>query len=516
MPLLAMWSTTTVRCATSSAEAAAAPLSAEVNSGRVRQSMRRKNARNHLRKSLGSSYSSERGDDQNGAQHHPTTPTGGSTSLSVPLLSRCLLTPLGVPLTGPLVQMLLTTMARLQFLNATPVTVYCRHSTAPSLSDANPQSTLASSSSLQFAAGGDLLGGSRPSLTSATLGHGILSGCHPSLYIGRSLVHGRGVFTRTRFRKGERLITVPEMWFIDGVQFLFTCAGTHAKVPGTLHYTLPTGRLREFVLGSRAHHLLNHSCAANVCTGLSRRWWWEGSRGSTTATTTSPPSLLDAVEERMATFAHFDDPNSFFAARDIEAGEELTLDYHGRFGYVTRPLRARTAATTLSAHEGSSGGGALRWMASIAKPRNGGAFEAAGDDDDATSVGHVIDCRCGQPSCRGGILPVAPVCLPQASPLEVFKNVSAASTISSSSGGASSPLVDLDELTMISMLNDPFAVTNHIEECLKPLRRGLQLPTSAELEAEGSRWKSHTSNKTTILTNYRHAFKTLDAVEPSE
>ncbi|CUG91551.1 ornithine decarboxylase, putative [Bodo saltans] len=444
----------------------------------------------------------------------------------VPWLSRCLLTPLAIPGVGQTVQSVLANTAGLRFLYTAPVTVYRRSSCAPPLLSSS--SSLPSRDSERVGPGGDDATNTRSaaavaqasSSSTATSSLGILSECLPCVYIGRSAIHDRGVFTRTFLKKGTRIITVPEISFMDGVQFLFGCSDTHSRLPGTLHYTLPTGRFREFIQGAHAHHFMNHSCASNVCTGLSRQWWWPLHPNSTTG---GGSGMVDVMEERMRTFDHFDDPNSFFAARDIEAGEELTLDYYGRFGYVTHP-----PTTTLSSGGDGVGGvrdddtapspqqshtsGAWRWLSSMMRSAaSQESYETGGN-------GPLRDCRCGQPQCRGDIFPLSPVMAPQQTSRDVY-----ASALFQNSATQDRVPIDVDEAMLVSMLRPPNTLASFIAENLHASssdhRRweisGATTTTSGDT-LNRCRWRCQTSSKTSLLLSYRHVFQELNLLEPEE
>ncbi|KAG5484849.1 hypothetical protein LSCM4_07621 [Leishmania orientalis] len=225
------------------------------------------------------------------------------------------------------------------------------------------------------------------------------------LYIGDSPIHSRGLFTARALPRGTRIIAEPHRSLLIAPHAVTFLGDTHEKLPDTWHYTQPTGSIVELVTQAQPHHLMNHSCAANVCSGLSRAFWeaamiadtWQqqrrqhqrswrldstASRGSGRAETfngiaraeritrdhrnQSLSSLPFAVHtysanwsERLTRWPYFADANSFFLTRDVEAGEELTLDYSTRMA----PLYAGELACALTSRS---------WLL----------------------------CRCGQPCCR--------------------------------------------------------------------------------------------------------------------
>lgn len=225
------------------------------------------------------------------------------------------------------------------------------------------------------------------------------------LYLGSSPIHGRGIFTRVALPRGTRLplslsigisptqLSAPRC-IVPGHTYLLLFSDTYEKLPDTLHYTHPTGRLLEVVMSrgavhsmaphlggeqnspsqSFSHVMLNHSCEANVCSGLSSVFW---------------PAALAADkitgektwEERIRGFDGFGDPNAFFLSRDVAAGEELTIDYGCRIA----PLYA-----TGDARHSFLFGKYSRLLQKNAKT--------------ASSAGHssmpITLCRCRSPSCR--------------------------------------------------------------------------------------------------------------------
>ncbi|CBZ24618.1 conserved hypothetical protein [Leishmania mexicana MHOM/GT/2001/U1103] len=226
------------------------------------------------------------------------------------------------------------------------------------------------------------------------------------LYIGASPIHSRGLFTACALPRGTRIIAESRRSLLLASHFVTLLADTHEKLPDTWHYTQPTGCVVELVTQAQPHHLMNHSCAPNVCSGLSHTFWeaatiadkWqrqhhqqqcsrrsssthgaaseraeashgnvreEGIRSDATTWISSSSSFLAAEAhsagcgERMTRWPYFADANSFFLTRDVAAGEELTLDYSTRMA----PLYAGESARALQSRS---------WLL----------------------------CRCGQPCCR--------------------------------------------------------------------------------------------------------------------
>ncbi|CAG9570433.1 conserved hypothetical protein [Leishmania major strain Friedlin] len=222
------------------------------------------------------------------------------------------------------------------------------------------------------------------------------------LYIGASPIHSRGLFAARALPRGTRIIAESRRSLLLAPHFVTLLADTHEKLPDTWHYTQPTGCVVELVTQAQPHHLMNHSCAPNVCSGLSHTFWeaatiagkWqeqqqrsrrsgsthraasqrteashvnvreEGSCSDGTAWTSSSSCLAAAAHsagcgERLTRWPYFADANSFFLTRDVAAGEELTLDYSTRMA----PLYAGDSARALQSRS---------WLL----------------------------CRCGQPCCR--------------------------------------------------------------------------------------------------------------------
>ncbi|ESL07272.1 hypothetical protein TRSC58_05041 [Trypanosoma rangeli SC58] len=139
------------------------------------------------------------------------------------------------------------------------------------------------------------------------------------LCVGPSPIHNRGLMTTRDLPRGTRIITEPQRSYMDAANFVPLLADTHARLPDTWHYTHPSGMLLELVTQPLPHHLMNHSCDPNVCSGLSHGFW-------PAAAVSSNAELLDRIQR----FPHFEDPNSFFTTRDVPAGSELTLSYAHR------------------------------------------------------------------------------------------------------------------------------------------------------------------------------------------
>lgn len=96
---------------------------------------------------------------------------------------------------------------------------------------------------------------------------------HPGLYLGRSAIHGRGLFTAVDLPCGTCVFTESQRTLLATPSYLRLLSDTRERLPDTWHYTHPSGALRELVTQPQPHHVMNHSCAANVCSGLSRAFW---------------------------------------------------------------------------------------------------------------------------------------------------------------------------------------------------------------------------------------------------
>lgn len=139
------------------------------------------------------------------------------------------------------------------------------------------------------------------------------------IYVGRSSIHGRGLFTTHPIPRGTRVFTAACRAFVTASTFTRYFVDVHNRLPDIQHYTHPSGLLMELLIAPSPHHLLNHSCSANLCAGLSRALW-PAARAS---------GCLQ-LNMRMTQWEGFHDANSLFATRDIEAGEELFLNYSAR------------------------------------------------------------------------------------------------------------------------------------------------------------------------------------------
>jgi hypothetical protein len=406
---------------------------------------------------------------------------------------------------GHVVEWLLTRLAHVKLMYVVPVAFYQRRSCAPPLRGAEDEAAESLSEITRTSL----------SMSAATLGRGILADCHPALYIGRSGIHGRGVFTREPLAKGTRILTIPQMNFMDGVQYLLCLADTHQRIPGTLHYTLPTGRIRELVLRVDAHHLMNHGCSPNVCTGLSRRWWWLDNTAAVEASTelATQATMVQVLEERMRSFDHFDDPNSFFVSRDVKEGEELTLDYHGRFGYSTLPLSSLPVSTTRGDDDTVSSRGERQ------QPKHFGRrgflkwipwslVDRCSDGDVATP------CNCGAATCRGFIFPDPELRVrPQPTPRAVFEHSTASVCVRGDQPRSSSYQIDVDEITMVCLLDQPGSVARYLSDSLRMRRDGCAMHDVDEAHPQ-PQWTATTMQKRALVKEYRHVFEHLNALEP--
>lgn len=318
------------------------------------------------------------------------------------------------------------------------------------------------------------------------------------LYVGRSAIHGRGIFAGVPLPRGTRLplsgwwvhpppfssheraeeshpsdpaLLLPSSpvffssprCFLPGPSYVLIFSDTYERLPDTLHYTHPTGKWLEVLLSqgetpnplpplsftharrsscstsavdsatpslqgrgsaphftspasflttgrynypSFSHALLNHSCEANVCSGLSTVFWpaalaadycWRKlalqHADSAMCPTTTPKAPL-SWRTRVREFEGFHNPNAFFAARDIEADEELTIDY----GCRVSPLY----------YTGGGGGGDSRGTTNRSSRHRpwkswlfyGGSSSGRGSFSSLRTSTPSVLCRCGASSCR--------------------------------------------------------------------------------------------------------------------
>ncbi|KAF5224474.1 hypothetical protein ECC02_002417 [Trypanosoma cruzi] len=248
---------------------------------------------------------------------------------------------LATPIVGRLLYYGLTAMAYIRY-SVGHVSFYTRKSVAPPLSTSSSATTKTSSlssncsvssTSIQhliemgayeqaaaaFAAEKVDISSSHCGVN-APLFRGILHGkALDCLYVGLSSIHSRGLMTSRDIPRGTRIVTEPQRSYMDAANFLPLLADTHIRLPDTWHYTHPSGVLLELVTQPLPHHIMNHSCDPNVCSGLSRQFW-------PAAIASHNAELLNRIQS----FPHFDDPNSFFTTRDVPAGGELTLSYAHR------------------------------------------------------------------------------------------------------------------------------------------------------------------------------------------
>lgn len=270
-----------------------------------------------------------------------------------------------------------------------------------------------------------------------------------ALYVGRSAIHGRGIFTAVALPKGTRLplsgwwspssSSSPAVFhplprcFLPSPSHTLLFSDTYDRLPDTLHYTHPTGKLLEvlFSQGDTAlpshaavssgpasfergghclsHVFLNHSCEASVCSGLSKCFWAaalaadsavpqgapkEGTPpsphpprvdGMTPAADSSSPSssFIGPLSwaTKMREFSGFEDANAFFTTRDIRAHEELTIDYGCRMAPLYASRRRQYGR---------------RWQKN-GVPRRKASYGSSSGEISPTSF---TLCRCGSPSCR--------------------------------------------------------------------------------------------------------------------
>lgn len=303
----------------------------------------------------------------------------------------------------------------------------------------------------------------------SALFRGVLSGkTLGCIYVGRSAIHGRGLFTSKALPRGTRVIAEPQRAFLDAVGFLRLLADTKERLPDTWHYTHPTGTLRELVTQAQPHHFLNHSCDANVCSGLSPLFWSavpaDGGASHSNSSGDMPCNVCDAeLRERFRNWEHFSDPNSFFLTRDVAAGEELTLNYSRR----------------------------------IDRLYNGDSLSSS------NSVSHcgLQACHCGQPACRH------------------FIYTPEKELLLANQREAEPPWERLHRLLQCGFDDETVLLSLAFPSSREPVVRYL----NNELSLDGGRdpvpapshvVERHLLSKRAILLSYRHVFRVLNETAP--
>jgi hypothetical protein len=218
------------------------------------------------------------------------------------------------PIAGPPLQLALSGLAYLAYLPVpvvSSVRIFQRQSKASRLQRAKRslETGAAGPSGVNIFATG-AVPAVQASLATATVAQGLLMHCHPAVELGRSPIHGRGLVAAARIPAGTRVVTAPVVHFIDAVGFAKLMTDAYKKLPDAAVYSPWGGVLSEVVLRGMAHHLVNHSCSPNMRGGLSRALWAQ-----------------HAAAYPLHDVADSDDPNSLFTTRDVDVGEELTVDY---------------------------------------------------------------------------------------------------------------------------------------------------------------------------------------------
>lgn len=318
-----------------------------------------------------------------------------------------------------------------------------------------------------------------------------------ALYVGESPIHGRGVFTGTPLPCGTRLplswcteAHQPlEQWLLPGPAHLLLFSDTYEQLPETLHYSHPSGKLMSVMMshgetatappvdptaavegpsrGSYSHALLNHSCAPNVCRGLSRAFWAPALAADRYRPSSAHKNGSPSWRTKIHSFVGFEDPNAFFLTRDVAAHEELTIDYGGR----TAPLYA-ARRTSLSAE----------W---------------------SPLAGSITVCRCGAKEvCRHRLYKPANVSLANITPQpEQHRNFIAASKLLAEGYD--------DECALLSLLPSPTPMLQYLKGT----------PIASLADATGAPalpppLHSQSYKKSDFLIAYRHVFTKLNDIRP--
>eukprot|EP00796_Vickermania_ingenoplastis_P012130 gene12130-8351_t len=356
-----------------------------------------------------------------------------------------------------------------------------------------------------------------------------------ALYVGCSRIHGRGLFTAVPLPCGTPLplgrsvaarnassssscaadadvVGSASRFFVPAHTHLMLLSDTYDRLPDTLHYSLPIGKVLELITsngqspeeaaltgarvggasrdcrrtssssGSLSPCWLNHSCSANVCSGLSPVFWAAALQADAITGTTT-------WGRRLRTFHRFADANQFFVTRDVAAHEELTLDYGCRVAplYAVPPARLSLLA--------------FAGMFSR-KQRSGGAGRRR-------NRGPVALCRCGAVGCRRRLFePPAPapsLSLPTAARKEKGARVFDAAVELLARGYD-------EELAILSLLPSAEPLVAYLSG--KPIPELQGCRDGGGTSPLPPRLVPHRVSKSIFLSSYRYVFKGLNNVAP--
>lgn len=400
-------------------------------------------------------------------QQPTAAPSRGLASLGMRVRQRwqtALLGALHTPYLGPVAVRVLEKSAYAAYVKG-GVTLFTRRRVGPPIKPeaAGGRSEMAAAGPATFSA---------PPQPAPTTSDGLLHAhALDCLYIGQSPIHSRGLFTSKALPRGTRVISAPRRSLLLAPDFLKLLADTHEKLPDTWYYTQPTGSVVELVTQAQPHHLLNHSCQPNVCSGLSPCLWAAAALADGVPRQHATRTPQASWTERLTRWPHFADANSFFVTRDVAAGEELTLDYSTRMAPMYAGERARA------------------WQA-----RNW------------------LTCRCGQPGCRYYVY------RPSADVADYVRALRSARLAATQQRRAHEPLQVIAELMALGF-DDELVLLSYGGRCAdvvayvhgRPLPSLSQpgTPLSSGIDVEVRR-----CTKSALLMNYRHVFHLLNETVP--
>ena len=152
--------------------------------------------------------------------------------------------------------------------------------------------------------------------------------CHPALHLGKSKIHRRGIMTAEPIQKGTVLWHTHKISYVDAIQTCFVLANKTVKSSVLPRFIHRCGGLIHIPINTNVLYVVNHSCnpnCINASTTPGARSWFNAVMGQL------PTEELEASGGVVACTSKpvcpYMDANSFIAARDIAAGEEITINY---------------------------------------------------------------------------------------------------------------------------------------------------------------------------------------------
>ncbi|CAD2213626.1 hypothetical protein AGDE_16171 [Angomonas deanei] len=313
------------------------------------------------------------------------------------------------------------------------------------------------------------------------------------VYVGKSAIHGRGIFAARDLKRGTRIHFSSVDHAAPGnagdtnyyifskyfLKFSLDFQQDETKLPEMFHYYHPSGNVLQLNLNNNVVDLLlNHSCTPNCASGFSAFFLDHVLNDS-------------ALKKERRTFRN---PNHYYLTRDVQQGEEITINYSARLA----PMTFADRRLFTSGNGKSQRTGRKRALLSGVQDTLSVLFSVSGNKS------HNMVCRCGEENCNHFVYKY---------PEAVLKTIRKRYACTDGETRANDMAL-LRELIEEHQFDNEFVLLSLLPSS-DLLFEYLNSPTTATpRDKNENRFEFYTITKSELIKSYRNAFKVVNEITP--